>query len=216
MFTRIDDITIRMDFNEGVKVWVKGPDLFYFVEILEYEKGCGDPKYLEGHQVHSIPTDAAPFWKFFKYDARFYSDFEIRVYRCDDNEGMLLVHTHRYNDRGKYVRFEITNKNKEETELWVERIHKYCVIHKCYPVIKTDFTDINHRHKNFFITDGIEYYRTYRIGRFPKASKDFKTQDPRKKGFLWFGFWKIFWSYEHPRNWKFLNSQEVVDDILGL
>jgi hypothetical protein len=113
-----------MDFNEGIKVWVNGPDLFYFVEVLEYEKGCGEAKYLEGHQIHSVPTDDAPFWKMFKYDARFYSDFEIRIYRCDDNEGMLLVYSHRYNDMGKYVKFEITNKNKQETELWVERILK--------------------------------------------------------------------------------------------
>jgi hypothetical protein len=216
MFTKIDDITIQMDFNNGIKVHVKGPDLFYYVEIYEYEKNSNVPKYLEGHQIHSIPMDEAPFWKQFKFDARFYMDFEIRISRVDRNEGIQLVHTHRYNDRGRYVKFEIINKNKEETELWVDRINKYCEIHKCIPVIKTDFTDINHRNKNFFLTDGIEYYRTYKIGRFPKASKDFKTMDPRKKGFLWFGFWKIFWSYEHPRNWKILNSQEVVDDILGL
>lgn len=216
MFTKIDDITIQMDFNNGIKVHVKGPDLYYYVEIYEYEKNSNVPKYLEGHQIHSIPMDEAPFWKQFKFDARFYMDFEIRIYRVDKNEGIQLVHIHRYNDRGRYVKFEIVNKNKGETELWVDRINKYCEIHKCIPVIKTDFTDINHRNKNFFLTDGIEYYRTYKIGRFPKASKDFKTMDPRKKGFLWFGFWKIFWSYEHPRNWRHLNSQEVVDDILGL
>jgi hypothetical protein len=216
MFTKIDDITIQMDFNNGIKVHVKGPDLFYYVEIYEYEKNSNVPKYLEGHQIHSIPMDEAPFWKQFKFDARFYMDFEIRISRVDKNEGIQLVHTHRYNDRGRYVKFEIINKNKVETELWVNRINKYCEIHKCIPVIKTDFTDINHRNKNFFLTDGIEYYRTYKIGRFPKVSKDFKTMDPRKKGFLWFGFWKIFWSYEHPRNWKHLISQEVVDDILGL
>jgi hypothetical protein len=216
MFTKIDDVTIDINFNNGIEVKVKGPDLFYYVELVEYEKNSSTAKYLEAHQVHSVPTDAAPFWKLFRFDGRFYFDFEIRVYRVDSNEGVLLIYTHRYNDVGKYVKFEIINKNRSETEFWIERIYKYCEIHKCKPIIKTEFTDINHRDKNFFITEGIEYYRTYKIGRFPKASKDFKTRDPRQKGFLWFGFWKIFWSYEHPRNWKHLNSQEVVDDILGL
>ena len=31
-----------------------------------------------------------------------------------------------------------------------------------------------------------------------------------------FGGLKLFWSYQHPRSWSFLNSQEIVDDILGL
>lgn len=216
MFTKIDDVTIRTDFNDGIKVWVKGPDLFYYVEMLEYEKNSNSPKYLEGYQIHSNPRDDAPFWKNFKFDGKFHMDFEIRVYRVDNNEGIQLVYSHRFNDRGRFVKFEIVNGDRLETEVWVERIHKYCEIHKCQPIIKTQFTDINHRNKNFFLTEAIEYYKTYKLGRFPKSSQDFKSKDPRQKGLLWFGNWKTFWSYEHPRNWINLNSQMIVDDILGI
>ena len=48
------------------------------------------------------------------------------------------------------------------------------------------------------------------------GSNDFKTVDPRKDGLIWYGNWKTFWSYQHPRNWANLSSQEIVDDILGL
>jgi hypothetical protein len=75
---------------------------------------------------------------------------------------------------------------------------------------------INHKHKNFFLAHHPEPYKTYNIGRYPKSSNDYKSKDPRKKGFLWFGHWKTIWSYQHPRFWKNLSSQEIVDDILGL
>ncbi len=216
MFTKIDDTFIRLNFEDGILVTVNGPNLYYYVELYEYEKNSNVAKFLEGHQIHSVPHSDAPFWAKFKFDAQFYMDFEIRVYRLDFDEGMQLIYTHRYNDRGKFVKFDVQTKNKEEAELWVERIHHYVNYHKCKPVIKTVFTDFNHRNKNFFITDGIEFYKTYKIGRYPKTSQDFKTKDPRKKGLLWFGHWKTFWSYEHPRKWTNLNSKEIVDDILGL
>ena len=57
---------------------------------------------------------------------------------------------------------------------------------------------------------------TYNIGRFPKSSTDFRTVDHRKEGLIWYGNWKTFWSYQHPRVWTDLTSQEIVDDILGL
>ena len=40
--------------------------------------------------------------------------------------------------------------------------------------------------------------------------------DSNKEGVIWYGNWKTFWSYQHPRLWKNLSSQEIVDDILGL
>ena len=69
---------------------------------------------------------------------------------------------------------------------------------------------------SFYQTYGLNFYKTYNIGRFPKTSNDFKTVDPRKDGLIWYGNWKTFWSYQHPRNWANLSSQEIVDDILGL
>ena len=76
--------------------------------------------------------------------------------------------------------------------------------------------DLNKKLPNYYLTYGIDHYKTYNIGRYPKTSKDFKTVDHRKEGLIWFGHWKTFWSYQHPRLWKNLSSQEIVDDILGL
>ena len=38
MYTKIDDIKIYYDFNDGIKVNVDGPDNFYYVEVREYPK----------------------------------------------------------------------------------------------------------------------------------------------------------------------------------
>ena len=69
---------------------------------------------------------------------------------------------------------------------------------------------------NFFNIDGVEPYKTYKIGRLPKSSTDWKTVDDRFQGVINFGNWKSIWSYEHPRSWNELNSSQIVDDILGL
>lgn len=38
MYTKIDDIKIYYDFNDGIKVNVDGPDNFYYVEVREYQR----------------------------------------------------------------------------------------------------------------------------------------------------------------------------------
>ena len=77
-------------------------------------------------------------------------------------------------------------------------------------------SDIDSESDTRYQTRDITPYKTYRIGRFPKNSTDWKTIDPRKEGLLWFGHWKTVWSYQHPRLWKNLSSEEIVNDILGL
>ena len=107
-------------------------------------------------------------------------------------------------------------ENHEECSLWADRVRLYCEIHGCSPVVETQFDDINKSFDSYYNNIYIDYYKTYNIGRFPKTSTDFKTLDHRKEGLIWFGNWKTFWSYQHPRKWTELTSQEIVDDILGL
>jgi hypothetical protein len=216
MFTRINNISIAYSFDPGLKVLVDGPDRYYYVEVREYLKGSTDSRFIEGYHISSTDTDKCYPHKEFTFKAAFYGDFEILVYKMDFLQGLTKIFSHRFDDRDRVVKFEVDTENKEEAELWVKRILEYVRRHGCRPIIITKFEEINHRHKNFFSNPGIEIYKTYKIGRYPKTSNDFRTLDPRREGVIWFGFWKEFWSYEHPRLWKFLSSQEVVDDILGL
>jgi hypothetical protein len=216
MYTRVDDLKIKYDFNEGILVDVKGPEILYFAELREYTKNNHIPKFLEGHQINKTHILGQAGFDFLKIGVEFFIDFEFLVYKFNYDLGLQLVYQHRYDDRGKYIQFNLVTDDFEEALLWEQRVLRYVELHGCIPLIKSNFEEINHRHKSFFLSHRPPTYRTYNIGRFPKRSRDFKTFDHRKKGLLWFGNWKTIWSYQHPRPWTSLTPQEIADDILGL
>ena len=135
---------------------------------------------------------------------------------CSSDLGLSKIFVHRFNDYGKSVLFNLITKDIEEAQIWVDRIKLYQKIHGCRISINSDFEEINKSFESYYHTNGIDFYKTYNIGRFPKTSSDFRTMDHRKEGLIWYGNWKTFWSYQHPRKWTDLTSQEIVDDILGL
>lgn len=216
MFTKVGDVKIGLNFDYGIEVKVMGPEKWYYVEVREYIKNSNESYYIEGYHITSTNNLCWPEYTF-NYRANFFYDFEVFVYRTDLEEGLKLLHNHRFNDYGKIVKFNLSSNNLDETELWVEKCLYYSDIHKCKPIFQTKFANLNKQLPNYYLTRGIQPYKTYNIGRFPKSSTDFKTLgDSRKEDVIWFGHWKQYWSYDHPRPWNKLSSQEIVDDILGL
>lgn len=213
MFTRVNNIKIFYSFEDGVRVTVQGPDTLYLVEVKEYPKGSETPKHVEGYVIDQKQEG---YFNFFHYPQEFYGDLEILVYRMDLDYGLVNIFRHRYNDRDKIVEFILDTKEYKEAQLWANRIKEYTNVHGCRPVVKSKFPAINKQFQEYYNMSGLEPYKVYRIGRYPKNSKDYKTLQPQHDGMLWFGNWKLYWSYQHPRSWNFLNSQEIVDDILGL
>lgn len=214
MFTQINDTLIELNFNPNIEVKVYGPDPNYLVEVREYPKNDNNSLFVDSYKIATTPDQ--PWRKSFVVGTQFYGDWEILVYKFILDYGLKLIYTHRYNDAGQLVRFNLETKNKEEAKLWVERIKEYQKIHLCNVHVKSDFSDLDKEFPAYYQTHSIQYYKTYNIGRYPKQSSDFRTHDHRKHGLLWFGNWKTSWSYEHPRNWGRLSSKEIVDDILGL
>lgn len=216
MFTKVGELLISHNFNKGIKLEVRGPRDLYYAECREYEKNCDTPKILEGHQLNQRHVPGQQRFESLMVDIEFYIDFELVVYKLDYSEGMIPIYFHRFNDRDRWVKFNLDTDDYNEALIWERAVLKYTQIHGCIPLIVSKFEEINHKHKNFFLPHHPEPYKTYNIGRYPKSSNDYKSKDPRKKGLLWFGHWKTIWSYQHPRLWKNLSSQEIVDDILGL
>jgi hypothetical protein len=214
MYTRIDNIKIHYDFNDGIKVNIDGPDNLYYVELREYPKKSQISKLIQGYHITS--KDIYGQKKMFQLDIKFYMDFEILIYRYDSDIGLSLIWSHRYNDRGKLVNFEITSNDEDEAKFWMSKVLQYSKTKGCKPIIKSKFDNLNKLTPNFFNIHGVEPYKTYKIGRLPKSSTDWKTVDDRFQGVINFGNWKSIWSYEHPRSWNELNSSQIVDDILGL
>ena len=114
------------------------------------------------------------------------------------------------------VLFKLDTNDYNEALLWTDRILQYQKINQCKIVLESQYENLNKSFDSFYQTKNLDFYKMYRIGRYPKTSDDWRTVDPRKEGLIWFGNWKTFWSYQHPRIWENISSQEIVDDILGI
>lgn len=212
MYIALNDERIILNFDKGITVRMSGPDLHYLIDLKEYVKNDDIP-----YTVESYPITPKGGWStFFQVPIEFYGDWEIIIYKYVPEVGIKRIFTHKYCDYSKLVKFNLLTKDYKECQLWIERVKEYVRIHGCIPIVQTPFDELNKIFPSYYNNLGVDIYKTYNIGRLPKESRDFKTLDHRKKGLIWFGNWKTFWSYQHPRKWTELSSQEIADDILGL
>lgn len=213
MYTSVNDDLIFFDFNPSVKVRVFGDDLFYLVELFEYKKNHHSPLLVQSFPIQ--PSGQGIQDQFF-CPIEFKSDFEIRVNKFLPNIGIKQIFTHRFNEAGKLVKFNLYTDNLDEALLWYQRILEYQKLNQCEIFVESRFSEIYNLNKRKYDVQGLSFYKTYNLGRFPKSSKDFKTIHTSEHGVIRYGYWKFFWSYEHPRDFTKLSSQEIADDILGL
>jgi hypothetical protein len=212
MYTQINNEKIRLDFNDGIRVYINGPENYYLVEVNEFRKNKDTPSYVESYHITKNPTLGRVHN--FHLPIEFYFDFEINIYSFNDEIGLQKIFSHRFNQNGKLVKFVLDTFNFYEAELWISQIKKFQSIHNCRVYFETRFDELNNTFNTKYFTKGLDFYKTYRIGRHPKSSNDWRTVDPRKEGVIWFGYWKTFWSYQHPRCWSSLSSKEIINDIL--
>lgn len=213
MYISLNEERIILNFNPFPVVKISGPDPHYHVEVKEYKKNDDMPLHLESYKISMAPDS---YRTHFELPIEFYGDFEVQIFKFVDGFGLQKILIHRFCDFSKLVRFNLVTENYDECLLWADRVRYYSKTHGCIPLVNSKFDDINKSFQSYYNITGIDVYKTYNIGRFPKTSTDFKTLDHRKEGLIWFGNWKTFWSYQHPRNWVNLTSREIVDDILGL
>jgi len=214
MWYQIDKSTFNIDFNDGIYISALGDDVLFYVEIEEFKKNHHSPVILEAYHFYTHPKPHIN--SNFYLPISFYLDFQVSIYKTVLNHGIKKIFTHRFNDTSKVVKFTLETDDYDEANIWLESVKKYCEIHLCEMIIESKFPKLNAFSNPYFKHVEILPYKTYKIGRFPKKSNDWRTIDPRKEGFIWFANWKTFWSYEHPRCWKYLTSKEIADDILGL
>ena len=212
MHITVNNEQIEITFNPYIYVNVSGHEHYYYVEVREYVKDNPESRIVESFQFNGN-SDFLRDYNFYFF-GEFYGDYEISVYKFVKNIGLQKIYNHRYNDCGKLVQFNLVTENIEDAKVWVNSINEYQQKHGCLVKVTSKFEEINNLYNN--VKDSSPY-KIYNIGRFPKTSTDFKSiGETRKHGNLWFGNWKVFWSYQHPRNWKELSAKEIADDILGL
>lgn len=211
MFTNVNEEQIEIKFDPYIYVNVLGPEHFYYVEVREYVKDNPESKFVEGFHFNRNANIVKDYN--FYFFGEFYGDYEISIFKFVKNVGLQKIYSHRYNDCGQLVQFNLVTDNIEDAKIWIKSIDEYQKKHGCIIKVNSKFDEINNQYSNNNQTP----YKTYNIGRFPKTSTDFKSVgETRKYNNLWFGNWKVFWSYQHPRNWRHLSAKEISDDILGL
>jgi len=212
MYITVNKEQIDIRLNPYIYVNVLGPDPLYYVELREYINNEEESRLIEGHHFNKNGDYVQSLN--FSFFGEFYGDYEISVYKFVKNVGLQKIHTHRYNDCGKLVEFYLETNSIDDANTWVESILEYQKKHGCIVKLNSSFDELNNRFE-YDLT--LPIYKTYNIGRFEKTSTDYKTLgETRKHGNIWFGNWKVFWSYQHPRNWKVLSAKNISDDILGL
>ena len=212
MYTQINSEKIRLDFNSGINCHVEGPDKYYYIQVDEFIEGNDNPRYVEGYTLNREWVNR----KHYSLPIEFYIDFQVHVSKFVPKIGLVRIFTHRFCDYGQYVKFIIDSDDLKESKLWLKKIYQYQEAKGCKILLETPFDELNKYSENYYNAKSITPYRTYRLGRYPKTSNDFRTNDERCEGLIWFGYWKKFWSYQHPRNWNILDSEEIANDILGL
>lgn len=213
MFIQLKNEKINVDFNTGIYLKVDGPDDYYYAQVSEYLPGEETPKYVEGYEMSDLKN---PLKNYFSLPIEFYIDFELTLFKFVDKIGLVKIFSHRYNDYDQYVRFVLKTHNLKECQIWVNKVEEYQTKTGCKIIMDSEFPEINRKYHSYYSNKEIQPYKTYKLGRFPKTSTDFRTLDERCEGLIWFGYWKKFWSYQHPHFWKGLSSEEIANDILGL
>ena len=214
MYIETNNEKINLTFNPYLNLKIEGAENFYFVELVEYLENELRPRVVESYEVAKNKTYE---WgeQEFNCFIEFYGDFEISIYKFVESYGIQKIFTHRFNENGQTIKFNLHSKNEDDCKIWLERILEYKKLKSCFITINSFFDELN-SFSDIILDSDNEYYKIYNIGRFPKASTDFRTTDERMEGLIWLGNWKTFWSYQHPRLWVDLSPKEIIDDILGL
>ena len=165
-------------------------------------------------KVYSNENEVKRFtWKFLMNNNEYYTMlrewhtnwyFEVYIF---ENDKIKLYDTHRFNLKDKNVLIRLFTDDSEEKNFWYSECKRFASIHGC----KINVIDAN------VGVGGIEYYATYDIGRFDMKENGIdKYGDFEQYNGHINDVYMTYDSFKNPRDWKNLNSKQIVDDILGL
>lgn len=202
MFIQEGNHKIWISFNEGLRIRISGDDQIYLVQVFEYMPGSELPNLIYG--LNLLNNDES-------FEGRmWYGKYKVDISRWDEELGIILLHSHTYDDRGKDVFFRIDNSNLRATRSWVDEVKNYVQMTGCIPHILTSF---NEELSIETPKEGVEYYNSYNIGRYYQETNG---DIPQAHGEIRYSLFRKYWSHHNPRNWEKLQHNQIARDILGL
>ena len=105
MYFSLNEERVVLNFNPSPYVKITGPDKLYYVEMREYVDNDDKSLSIDSYKVSSTDTG----WRtWFNVPIEFYGEFEISISKYVPNYGIKKIYTHRYNDYGKFVMFNLS------------------------------------------------------------------------------------------------------------
>lgn len=163
--------------------------------------------------------------EWFQIFREWYTQFYIKLYGW--NGELILIDTYEYDDKNKNVQINLYPNNIDEIKIWYKYLIEYKNIHNCNLFIYSDkYIDIlMNLDQNLYISDFIknesdivdDCYALYDVGRF-----DINENSINKYGYFDIFGGKIkegvrlYDSFKNPRDWKYLSSDDIICDILGI
>lgn len=209
---------IELKFNSATIVYFNSfpeydPNKSYNVVFFEKKDGI----WIEST---SDTLEYKPFcW--FAFFRRFFYEAKVQLICFDEEEGTKVVAEDYFDPAGKRVKVVLDTYDRHEAFVWIEQALEFGRKWSCEISIECDPTIAERASKIYrdadFSGSHMDFYATYHIGRY-----DMMAEGPNKygmqmqsKGWISGGF-KMFRSFSNPRDWKFLHSEQIARDILGL
>lgn len=209
---------IELRFNSSTIVYFnnfEGYDPAKKYSVIFFEKKDG--RWIESG------TDNLEFRPFcwFAFFRRFFYEAKVQLICFDEEEGTKVIAEDWFDPAGKSVKVVLDTADRHEAFMWIEQALEFGRKWRCGISIEC-LPEIAERAKSIyreadFSGAAIDHYATYHIGRY-----DMIAEGPNKYGMQmqnkgWVnGGSKMFRSFSNPRDWKFLHSEQIARDILGL
>lgn len=209
---------IELKFNSATTVhfWpFEGYDESASYGVIFYEKK-------DGLWIESMnePLRFQPY-HWFSFFRRFFHEMKAELIAFDEESGVKVIATDFFDPRGKDVKVCLDTEDRHEAFIWIEQAMEFAENWRCRLTIQCD-QKIAERAapiygESIFEQEGKDFYATYHIGRYDIKEEGINRYgaQAQSKGWVNGGF-KFFRSFANPRDWKFLHSEQIARDILGL
>jgi hypothetical protein len=209
---------IQLRFNSSTTIYFnyfEGYDPNKTYNIIFYEK-VGDDWIESMNDV--LEFKPGYYYSFFR---RFFHNLKVELIGFDEYSGWTVIDSDEFDPFYKNVQVILDTESKHETYLWIEQSLEFGRKWNCQIYISCNLNFLNRAKDIYkdakFETEGIDFYATYRIGRYDVLAEgpNLYGMQIQNKGWV-SGGCKIYRSFGQPRDWKFLHSEQIARDILGL
>jgi len=209
---------IELRFNSATTVYFNAfpeYDPLRKYNIIFFEKRNG-----EWIESMNDPLEYQPYC-YFSFFRRFFHDMKVQLIGFDEELGTKVIAEDWFDPNGKNVKVCLDTIDRHEAFVWIEQAIEFGKKWNCSITIECT-PEISERARIVYKSVDFEnlnkdFYATYHIGRYDIESEGINKygMQMQSKGWVNGGF-KMFRSFSNPRDWKFLHSEQIARDILGL